>query len=126
MYTTKQFDKDVEELRRLIKMCDELIERQDRHTETLIQQFNGGKQMNKFYIVEGIEFDPKFKNEEEIKDLKWKQENGLGVWTAEGKNEDERISKLFDKVQDYMGVYLTSLSYCENRPHPLTSFKQTI
>ena len=35
MYTTKQFDKDVEELRRLIKMCDELIERQDRHTETL-------------------------------------------------------------------------------------------
>ena len=43
MYTTKQFDKDVEELRRLIKMCDELIERQDRHTETLIQQFNGGK-----------------------------------------------------------------------------------
>ena len=43
MYTTKQFDKDVEELRRLIKMCDELIERQDKHTDTLIQQFNGGK-----------------------------------------------------------------------------------
>ena len=126
MYTTKQFDKDVEELRRLIKMCDELIERQDRHTETLIQQFNGGKQMNKFYIVEEIGFDSKFKNAKEIEDLKWKQENGLGVWTAEGKNEDERISKLFDKVQDYMGVYLTSLSYCENRPHPLTSFKQTI
>ena len=41
--------------------------------------------MNKFYIVEGIEFDSKFKNEEEIKDLKWKQENGLGVWSAEGK-----------------------------------------
>ena len=44
MYTTKQFDKDVEELRRLIRMCDELIERQDKHTETLIQQFNGGKE----------------------------------------------------------------------------------
>ena len=43
MYTTKQFDKDVEELRRLIKMCDELIERQDKHTDILIQQFNGGK-----------------------------------------------------------------------------------
>ena len=43
MYTTKQFDKDVEELRRLIKMCDELIEKQDKHTDTLIQQFNGGK-----------------------------------------------------------------------------------
>ena len=58
-----------------------------------------GKLMNKFYIVEGIEFDPKFKN------------------------EDERISKLFDKVQDYMGVYLTELSYCNNRPHALTAFK---
>ena len=79
--------------------------------------------MNKFYIVEEIGFDKKFKTEEEIEDLKWKSDNGLGVWTAEGKNEDERISKLFDKVQDYMGVYLTSLSYCENRPPSLTSFK---
>ena len=79
--------------------------------------------MNKFYIVEGIEFDSKFKSPEEIKDLEWKQQNGLGVWSAEGKTEDERISKLFDKVQDYMGVYLTSLSYCNNRPHPLTAFK---
>ena len=43
MYTTEQFDKDVQGLRDLIKMCDELIEKQDRHTETLIQQFNGGK-----------------------------------------------------------------------------------
>ena len=79
--------------------------------------------MNKFYIVENIGFDKKFKTEKEIEDLKWKQQNGLGVWSAEGKTEDERISKLFDKVQDYMGVYLTSLEYCNNRPHPLTSFK---
>ena len=79
--------------------------------------------MNKFYIVENLEFDPKFKTEKEIEDLKWKSDNGLGVWSAEGKTEDERISKLFDKVQDYMGVYLTSLSYCNNRPHPLTAFK---
>jgi len=43
MYTTKQFDKDVEELRRLIRMCDELIQKQDRNTEILIEQFNGGK-----------------------------------------------------------------------------------
>ena len=43
MYTTKQFDKDVEELRRLIRMCDELIQKQDKNTEALIQQFNGGK-----------------------------------------------------------------------------------
>ena len=78
--------------------------------------------MNKFYIVEKIGFDTKFKNDDEIKDLEWKSDNGLGVWSAEGKTEDERISKLFDKVQDYMGVYLTELSYCNNRPHPLTSF----
>ena len=79
--------------------------------------------MNKFYIVEEIGFDKKFKTPEEIEDLKWKQQNGLGVWSSEGKTEDERISKLFDKVQDYMGVYLTSLEYCNNRPHPLTAFK---
>ena len=79
--------------------------------------------MNKFYIVEDIRFDSKFKTPEEIKELEWKSDNGLGVWSAEGKTEDERISKLFDKVQDYMGVYLTSLSYCNTRPHPLTAFK---
>ena len=43
MYTTKQFDKDVEELKRLIKMCDELIQKQDKNTEHLINQFNEGK-----------------------------------------------------------------------------------
>ena len=78
---------------------------------------------NKKYIVEDLGFDTKFKTEKEIEDLKWKSDNGLGVWSAEGKTEDERISKLFDKVQDYMGVYLTSLEYCNNRPHPLTAFK---
>ena len=79
--------------------------------------------MNKKYIVEDIRFDPKFKTPEEIKDLEEKMYNGLGVWDAEGRNEDERVSKLFDKVQDYMGVYLCSLSYCNNRPHALTAFK---
>ena len=79
--------------------------------------------MHKFYIVENIEFDSKFKTPEEIKDLEWKQCNGLGVWSTEGRTEDERINDLFNKVQDYMGVYLTSLEYCNNRPHPLTAFK---
>ena len=79
--------------------------------------------MQKFYIVENLEFDTKFKNEKKIEDLKWKKDQAIGVWSAVGKTEDERISKLFDKVQDYMGVYLTSLSYCNNRPHPLTAFK---
>jgi len=79
--------------------------------------------MQKFYIVENLEFDTKFKNEKEIEDLKWKQDQAIGVWSSIGKTEDERINDLFNKVQDYMGVYLTSLSYCNNRPHPLTAFK---
>ena len=79
--------------------------------------------MNKKFIVENLEFDPKFKNAKEIEDLKFKVQNAIGIWDIEGKTEDERVSKLFDRVQDYMGVYLCSLSFCENRPHALTSFK---
>ena len=79
--------------------------------------------MNKFYIVENLEFDPKFKTEKEIQSLEIKRDNAYGVWDARGRNEDERINALFNKVQDYMGVYLTSLSFCNNRPHALTSFK---
>ena len=78
---------------------------------------------NKKYIVEDIRFDSKFKTDDEIKDLEFKSLNGLGVWDARGRNEDERINDLWEKVQDYMGVYLTSLEYCNNRPHPLTAFK---
>ena len=48
--------------------------------------------MNKFYIVENLEFDTKFKTDDEIKEFKWKSDNGLGVWSSEGKTEDERIS----------------------------------
>ena len=79
--------------------------------------------MNKKYIVENLEFDPKFKNAKEIEDLKFKVQNAIGIWDIEGKTEDEIVSKLFDEVQNYMGVYLTSLSYCNNRPHALTAFK---
>ena len=79
--------------------------------------------MNKFYIVEDIRFDPKFKTEKEIEDLNFKRDNAYGVLDVEGRTEDERENNLFNKVQDYMGVYLCSLSYCNNRPHALTAFK---
>ena len=79
--------------------------------------------MNKKYIVENLEFDKKFKTEKEIEDLKFKRDQAIGVWDIEGKTDDETVSKLFDEVQNYMGVDLTSLSYCNNRPHPLTAFK---
>jgi len=79
--------------------------------------------MNKKFIVENIEFDPKFKNAKEIEDLKFKRDQAIGIWDIEGKTEDERVNNLFNKVQDYMGVYLCSLSFCNNRPHALTAFK---
>ena len=77
---------------------------------------------NKKYIVEDLGFDTKFKTEKEIQSLEIKMDNAYGVWDARGRNEDERINDLFNKVQDYMGVYLTSLSFCNNRPHPITSY----
>ena len=78
--------------------------------------------MNKKFIVENLEFDPKFKTEKEIEDLKFKRDQAIGVWDIEGKTDDDLVAKLFDEVQNYMGVYLTSLSYGNNRPHALTSF----
>ena len=79
--------------------------------------------MNKKYIVENLEFDTKFKTEKEIEDLNFKRDNAIGIWDIEGKTDDDLVAKLFDEVQNYMGVYLCSLSYCNNRPHPLTAFK---
>ena len=79
--------------------------------------------MNKKFIVENIEFDKKFKTEKEIEDLKFKRDQAIGIWDIEGKTDDDLVAKLFDEVQNYMGVYLTSLSYCNNRPHSLTAFK---
>ena len=51
---------------------------------------------NKKYIVEDLEFDPKFKTEKEIEDLKFKRDQAIGVWSVEASTEDERVSKLFD------------------------------
>ena len=78
--------------------------------------------VNKKYIVEHLEFDTKFKTEKEIEDLNFKRDNAYGIWDAQRRNEDERINDLYNKVQDYMGVYLNCLSFCKNRPHPLTSY----
>ena len=81
-----------------------------------------GKLMNKKYIVENLEFDTKFKTDKEIEDLNFKRDNAYGIWDAEGRTKDERINNLYNKVQDYMGVYLKSFEFCKNRPHPLTSY----
>ena len=78
--------------------------------------------MNKKFIVTNIEFDSKFKNAKEIEDLKFKRDQAIGIGDVEGKTEDDHVAKLFDEVQNYMGVYLTSLSYENNKPHALTSY----
>ena len=79
--------------------------------------------MNKFYIVTNIDFDTKFKSKSELEDLNFKRDNVYGVWSAEGRTEDERQNNLWEKVQDYMGVYLKSLEFENNKPHALTAFK---
>ena len=79
--------------------------------------------MHKFYIVTNIDFDTKFKSESELEDLNFKRDNVYGVWGAEGRTEDERHNNLWEKVQDYMGVYLKSLEFENNKPHALTAFK---
>ena len=41
MYTTEQFEKEVQGLRDLIKMCDDLEKENDKKTNALIDQING-------------------------------------------------------------------------------------
>ena len=41
MYTTEQFDKDVEGLRALIKMGDDLEKEENEKADRLIKQING-------------------------------------------------------------------------------------
>ena len=41
MYTTEQFDKDVQGLLDLIKMCDDLEKEQEKIEDALIKQING-------------------------------------------------------------------------------------
>ena len=41
MYTTEQFDKEVQGLLDLIKMCDDLEKEQEKIEDALIKQING-------------------------------------------------------------------------------------
>ena len=41
MYTAEQFDKDVQGLLDLIKMCDDLEKEQEKIEDALIKQING-------------------------------------------------------------------------------------
>ena len=74
------------------------------------------------YIVESIEFD--FSDsmgtipEEEQKFI---TENALGLWHVNSEWLDPEEA-LIEKITDKTGWCISSIKYCENRPHPLTSY----
>ena len=72
---------------------------------------------SKFVIVSDIE------TYEKSDQIEWEILNCLGIWTLEGRNEAERENKLWDKVEEYLGTKIKSLTYEDNKPHALTAFK---
>ena len=82
------------------------------------------------YIVESIEFDfsdsmgrttfkalPKPPEEEQ----KFITENTLGLWWVDSEWLDPEEA-LIEKITEKTGWCVSSIKYCENRPHPLTSY----
>ena len=75
------------------------------------------------YIVESIEFD--FSDsmgtipEEEQNFI---TENTLGLWWVDSEWLDPEEA-LIEKITEKTGWCIKSIKYCENRPHPLTSYK---
>ena len=78
------------------------------------------------YIVESIEFD--FTDsmgtipEEEQKFI---TENTLGLWWVDSEWLDPEEA-LIEKITEKTGWCIKSIKYCENRPHPLTSYLQAL
>ena len=74
------------------------------------------------YIVESIEFD--FSDsmgtipEEEQKFI---TENTLGLWWVDSEWLDPEEA-LIEKITEKTGWCVSSIEYCENRPHPLTAY----
>ena len=71
---------------------------------------------SKFVIVSDIE------TYEKSDQIEWEILNCLGIWTLEGRNEAERENKLWNKVEEYLGTKIKSLTYEDNKPHALTAF----
>ena len=71
---------------------------------------------NKFYIVSNIETYAKSSQ------IEWEILNCLGIWSIKGRNEADRENKLWEKVEEYLGTKLASLTYESNKPHALTSY----
>ena len=71
---------------------------------------------SKFVIVSDIE------TYEKSDQIEWEILNCLGIWTLEGRNEAERENKLWNKVEEYLGTKIKSLTYEDNKPHALTAY----
>ena len=74
------------------------------------------------YIVESIEFD--FSDSMGIipeEEQKFITENTLGLWWVDSEWLDPEEA-LIEKITEKTGWCIKSIKYCENRPHPLTSY----
>ena len=72
------------------------------------------------YIVEDIEFDFGDENitfDDEIA----ARDTALGLWFIESAGEDIQ-DELIEKITEKTGWCVKSIQFCENRPHPLTSY----
>ena len=74
------------------------------------------------YIVEDIEFD--FEDSQGTisqEEQKFIRDNAIGLWFIESACEDPE-EELIDKITEKTGWCVKSIKFCENRPHPLTSY----
>ena len=74
------------------------------------------------YIVEDIEFD--FEDSQGTisqEEQEFITQNAIGLWFIESACEDPE-EELIDKITDKTGWCVKSIKFCENRPHPLTSY----
>jgi len=76
------------------------------------------------YIVEAIEFDFTDATDEQIsqEEKDFITNNAIGLWYVDSEWADPEEA-LIEKITDKTGWCIKSIKYCENRPHPLTSYK---
>ncbi len=76
------------------------------------------------YIVEAVEFDFTDATDEQIsqEEKDFITNNAIGLWYVDSDWADPEEA-LIEKITDKTGWCIKSIQYCENRPHPLTSFK---
>ena len=75
------------------------------------------------YIVEAVEFDFTDATDEQIsqEEKDFITNNAIGLWYVDSEWADPEEA-LIEKITDKTGWCVKSIKYCENRPHPLTSY----